>query len=130
MNFEDFLKKYNAQKKINKLVKKYKNKKIAVYGAGQFARAIFERYNISGLNIVAVADIKFENNNQSEFFNYKCISPNALGDIDCDVILIANFDYNYFLTKLDDHILYLSKNENIEVRPFINLTFKDLFLSK
>ena len=130
MNFEDFLKKYNAQKKINKLVKKYKNKKIAVYGAGQFARTIFEKYNISGLNIVAIADIKFENNNQSEFFNYKCIPPSALGNIDCDAILIANFDYNYFLTKLDDHILYLSKNENIEVRPFINLTFKDLFLNK
>ena len=36
MNFQEYLKIYNAQSKINKLAKRYKNKKIAVYGAGQF----------------------------------------------------------------------------------------------
>ena len=130
MNFQEYLKIYNAQSKINKLATRYKNKKIAVYGAGQFSHAIFSNYDLSNLNIVAVADLRFENESKRQFFGFKCIAPNELGNIQCDVILIANFDYNFFLTLLDDHILYLTPNQNIEVRPFIRPTFKDLFLKK
>ena len=130
MNFQEYLKIYNAQSKINKLAKRYKNKKIAVYGAGQFSHAIFSNYDLSNLNIVAVADLRFEDESKRQFFGFKCIAPNELGNIQCDVILIANFDYNFFLTLLDDHILYLTPNQNIEVRPFIRPTFNDLFLKK
>ena len=128
MNFEEYLKTYNAQEKINKLAKRYKNKKIAIYGAGQFSRKIFENYDLSKLNIIAVADLKFKDESKRNFFGMNCIPPEDLGKIDCDVILIANFDCTFFITQLDDHILYRTKNENIEIRPMINLSFKDLFL--
>ena len=96
----------------------------------RFSHAIFSNYDLSNLNIVAVADLRFEDESKRQFFGFKCIAPNELGNIQCDVILIANFDYNFFLTLLDDHILYLTPNQNIEVRPFIRPTFKDLFLKK
>ena len=130
MDFEEYLKTYNAQKKIDKLAKRYKNKRIAIYGAGQFARTIFEKYDVSKLNIIAVADIKFEDENQRNFFNYNCVPPDDLGILDYDVLLIANFDYKMFLTKLDDHILYQTKNAGVEIRPLIKLSFKDIFLKK
>ena len=130
MDFKEYLRIYNAQEKINKLAKRYRNKKIAIYGAGQFAYEIFKNYNLSKLNIIAIADLRFEDIEKREFFGFNCIAPKELGHIDCDVILIANFDYSHFLTILDDHILYLTSNQNIEVRPLIRPTFKDLFLKK
>ena len=126
-NFKEYLEEYNTQEKIDKLAKKYKNKKIALYGAGSFCKVIFENYDMTKLNIVAIADAKFEDEKNKKFFNLNCIEPKELGTFDCDVILISNYDYNMFLTILDDQILYLTKNENIEVRPLIKLTFKDLF---
>ena len=131
MNTEEF-KKYlisiNAQKKIDKLAKIYKNKKIVIYGAGSFSQTIFENFNLSKLNIIAIADIKYSINNSDNYYGLKCINPSELGNIDCDTILIANYDCSRILTKLDDEILYLTKNENVEIRPLIKLTFKDLFL--
>lgn len=129
MDFKDYLQKYHAQEKINKLAKLYKNKKIALYGAGEFCLTIFENYDLSKLNIIAIADKKFESDNNATFFDLKCVPPKELGQIDCEVILIANLDYQYFLTLLDDHILYLTKNENIPIRPLIKLNFHDLFLT-
>lgn len=67
MNFQEYLKIYNAQSKINKLAKRYKNKKIAVYGAGQFSHAIFSNYDLSNLNIVAVADLRLKTNPKDNF---------------------------------------------------------------
>ena len=128
MNFAEYLETYDAQKKIDKLSKRYKNKKVAIYGAGQFAQILFEKYDLSSLNIVAVADMKFKDENKRKFFGLNCIPSDDLGIVDCDVILIANFDYAFFLTQLDDKILYRTKNENVEVRPLIKLTFRDLYL--
>ncbi len=129
MDFSEYLETYKAQDKIDKLAKKYKKRKIVVYGAGQFSNVIFQNYDLSKLNIVAVCDKKFEEAERS-FFNCRCISPDELKNFDCDLILIANFDYQRFITILDDHILYRSKNEGIEIRPLIKLTFWDLFLRK
>jgi hypothetical protein len=38
-----------------------------------------------------------------------------------------DFDYKMFSAILDESILYGSKNAGVEVRPLINLEFKDLF---
>ncbi len=127
MDFLNYLQKYNAQEKINKLVKKYRNKRVVIYGAGQFAKTAFENFDFSGLNIVAIADKKFEQEGEHKFFNINCVKPNDLRKLDYDVILIANFDYKMFSTILDESILYGSKNAGVEMRPLINLEFKDLF---
>ena len=128
MDFLEYLQKYDAQKKIDKLAKKYKNKRVIIYGAGQFAKAAFENYDLSKLNIVAVADKKFEQEGEHHFFNINCVKPYDLKKLDYDVILIANFDYKMFVKILDESILYGTKNVAVEIRPLINLEFTELFL--
>ena len=130
MDFKEYFEKYEAQKKIDKLARRYKNRRIALYGAGQFAQMLFENYDLSKLNIVAIADKKFEEEEKRNFHNLNCIPPEELGDFDCDLILISNFDYGKFLSILDNHVLFRTKNAGIEIRPLIKLGFRDLFLRK
>lgn len=127
MDFLNYLKKYDAQKKFDKLAKKYKNKRVVIYGAGQFAKIAFENFDLSKLNIVGIADKKFEQEGEHSFFNLNCVKPNDLREMDYDVILIANFDYKMFSSILDENILYETKNDAVEIRPLINLEFMDLF---
>lgn len=128
MDFKEYFEKYNAQAKIAKVAKRYKNRKIALYGAGQYATILFENYDLSKLNIVAVADKKFEDVEKRNFFGLNCIAPDEIRDFDCNLILISNFDYNFFLNYLDNELLYRSKNAGVEIRPLIRLGFRDLFL--
>ena len=120
--------KIDIQKKINKLADKYKNKKIVLYGAGQFAYDIFQNYDLSRLNIIAITDKKFEKENDSEFFNLKCVKPNELQDMDYDIILISDTEYKTSVDILDGQVLYGTKKAGIEIRPLISLTFRDIFL--
>jgi len=96
MNFKKLLKEYNVQENINELADKYKNKRIVLYGAGQYATTLLENYDLSKLNIIAIADKKFEQESCENFYNLKCIAPFELANINCDVILISNFDYSLF----------------------------------
>lgn len=128
MEFTEYLEKFNAQDKINKLAKKYKNKRVVLYGAGQFAQAIFKNYDLSKLNIIAIADKKFEQDRPHEFFNLNCVKPNDLKNMDYDAVLISNIDYKMFISILDSQILYGTKNAGVEIRPLIQLNFKDLFM--
>lgn len=108
----------NFQKQINKFSKKYKNKRILAYGAGQFAEDIFKNYNLSSLNIVAIADKKFEKE-KTMFYNIRTVAPNELKTIDYDLILIMNKDFEYFKNILKT-LLVNSKNANqkiISIQP-------------
>ncbi len=127
MEFADYLEKYDAQEKINKLAKKYKDKRIVLYGAGQFAQAVFNKYDLSKLNIVAVADKRFEQDIPHEFFGLSCIKPADLKEMDYEVILISNFDYKAFANVLDN-LLYGTKTDAKEIRPLISLNFNDIFM--
>lgn len=49
------------QKKIDTLAKKYNNDKVIIYGVGKAFDVLYENYDLSGLTIVGVADIKFKN---------------------------------------------------------------------
>ena len=120
MDFKEYFKKYNAQKKIDKLAKKYKNRHIVIYAGDEFSENVFKFCDLSKLNIIAVADKNIE--------GYNSVQTDELGDYACDLILIANYEYQKAQTFLDDHILYRKKNEGIEIRPLIRLSFCDLFL--
>lgn len=75
---------------------KYKKKKSIIYGAGEFSKEIFETYDLSDWNIVAVADLKFKDLVHSEFYGRRCITPDEIKNFDFDVILVANKDFYYF----------------------------------
>jgi isopentenyl phosphate kinase len=44
------------------LASRFSGRKIIVFGAGSFARCVFKNYDLSKLNIVAIADRRFEEN--------------------------------------------------------------------
>lgn len=117
--FETFLDKQRAQEKINKLAKKYKNKRIVIYGAGEYTRCLFKNYDLSKLNVVAIADKRFEEDKVHEFYSLNCIKPEILKEFDCDAIFISNFKYTNIYDFLTEELLKCSKNKNIEIRPLI-----------
>jgi len=79
----------NFQKNIDKLVKKYKNKKILIYGAGKFFTDIAENCNLSKLNIIGISDKKFHKSEINEFIGYKAIDPSEIHNYDFDVIILG-----------------------------------------
>ena len=106
------------QKYINKISRKYKDKKIIVYGAGSFSKSIFEKYDLSELNIIAVADLKFETALEKEFYGYKGVSPEDISNLKADIILIANEDYNYF-SMVVENILAKNCIKKVHIIPLI-----------
>lgn len=123
MDFSEFFREEKAQRQIDKLAKKYKGKKIAIYGAGQYCSLLFETYDLSKLDIVAIADKKFEDISTRDFHGLNCISPNELRDFDCDVILLGVYDSFYFTDYLEDELLVGSKNSKIKVKPLVKQSF-------
>lgn len=123
MDFNEFFKKENAQKQIDRLAKKYKGKKIAIYGAGQYCRLLFDTYDLSKLNIVAIADKKFEDIEARDFYGLNCIAPDELRELDCNVILLGTYDAFYFTDYLEDELLVGSKNSKIKVKPLVKQSF-------
>lgn len=123
MDFKEYFRELKAQKQIDKLAKKYKKKKIAIYGAGQFCRILFDNYDLSKLNIVAVSDRSFVDEANRNFYGLNCITPTELKEVDCDVILIGAYDAFSMHDFLEDELLINCKNSNTKIRPFIRETF-------
>lgn len=119
----DFIKKYNLQKNINEIAENYKDKKIVVYGAGKFSKYLFENYDFSKLNIIAIADKKFEEDKTTKFFNLNCVKPDDLKSLEYDAIIILNKDYGKFYNIIKDNIL---KNTDCKKIKFISLLKKTL----
>lgn len=104
-DFKEYLKKKNAQKRIDKLAKQYKDKKVVLYGAGFFASDLLRNYDFSKLNVIAVADMKFQDNDEDDFYGYKKISPYDLLEIDFDLLLITTYDDEPIKDFLNDDLL-------------------------
>lgn len=115
----NLLEKFNFSKQIIKLSKKMKNKKIVIYGGGAFFQVIKNYYDLSMLNIIAVADKRFENN-KGEFEGYPTITPNKIKDLNPDVVLVATKVYMSIIEELYFGILHKSK---IVIKPLFKKPF-------
>lgn len=118
MDYLGYYKKVGAQKQIDKLARKYRGKRVLVYGAGIMSNLLFTNYDLSGLNIVGVCDRKFTDYD-SKFNNYPIITPELLKTMDYDVILVLLKMYNKVIEQIKYDLLINTKNENVEVRVFI-----------
>lgn len=117
----EYLEKKKLQKHINKLAKKYQNKKVLIYGAGLFFNAIQENYDLSSLNIVAISDNKFEK--EEQYKGIKAIPPYEIKNTDFDVMIIATFEPEY----IEDYAqkdLYPECGK-FKIDSFNNYNFKD-----
>ena len=126
-DLEKYIKKINFDKQYKKLIKKYKNKKIVIYGAGQLFQLIYSKYDLTQLNIVGICDRSFDKNSEEqEFMGYKKIFINELYLCDADMILVATLEYLGLIEHLEKNIF---KNKKIEIRPLAYMPLK-MFLKE
>lgn len=75
---------------LNNLLSDLKDKKVILYGAGEGFFELNKQYKITdNLNVVAIADIKFEKDN-TDITGLKQIAPKEINNIEYDKILITN----------------------------------------
>ena len=89
--WKEYLEFVDEQKYIDKLAKKYNNNKILIYGTGTIAQHIFDNYDLSKLNIIAVSDKKYTS--RSTYKGYLAVSPEEIKDLKPDVILFTLYNY-------------------------------------
>ena len=118
-----FFKGKNVQVKINELGNKYNGENVILYGAGEYTRFLFKNYDFSNLNIKAISDERFAQKRLHEFYRLNCISPEALKNIDCDVIIISEQDFVKSYNNLTK-ILNGTKNQSVEIIPIIRSELK------
>ena len=127
-DLEKYIKKINFDKQYKKLIKKHKNKKIVIYGAGQLFQLIHSKYDLTQLNIVGICDRSFEKNGEEEFMGYKKIFINELYHCDTDMILVATLEYLGLIEHLEKNIF---KNKKIAIRPLaympLGMFLRELF---
>ncbi len=124
--FVNILKVAKFGKQIEKMAKKYKNKKIVIYGAGQFFQCIKDNYDLSSLNIVAVSDRKFLERKAltyDESIGFNTISPESIVDLEPDIVLIAVVE-DYFIEQYIYEILFKECKKKFKYKMFVNLTLK------
>lgn len=126
MDLEKYLQEINAQKQIDKIAKKYKGKKVLIYGAGTFFDLICKKYDISALNIVAISDMKFANDTSLNTTDFKAIKPDDMKDYDCDVVIVALLNDLSVAKSIEKNILSGSKNKKVPIVPLLSPTFKYL----
>lgn len=122
MNILDYLKAVHAQRQINKLARKYKNKKIVIYGAGEYFQILKNNFDLSNLNIVGIADKKFETSKDSNPTQYLALAPEELKEFDLDVILVALDDDTSLCDYLEYQLLINTENEGKPVRSIVEPT--------
>lgn len=119
-DFCSFLKRRNFKSRLKKLTQKLKNKKIVIYGAGQLFEEINRHYDLSGLNIIALADRKFNDYEEEKFLNYPAVSPSKIIELAPDYVLVSTLKY-FDVVKTMDKDKFDEKN--IKIIPFLGIDF-------
>lgn len=123
-NFKDYLEKKKAQKLIDKIAKQYGDKKIILYGAGYFASDLLRNYDLSKLNIIAVADMKFQDNTEGDFYGYPKIGPYDILEKDFNLLLITTYD-DEVVKDFFEEDLFAGETVNFDVKTLIKMNLID-----
>lgn len=129
-DFSEYVEEINFKSQYKNLVKKLKNKKVLIYGAGSFFQYICKNYDLSQLNIVGISDLKFsEEQEGSDFLGYKIVPFSRIKSQNIDVILLGiqcykkvwlDFEINEF-NETNFKILPLAKyNKKFNPKFFFN----------
>ena len=116
----EYLQKMNFSKNYQKLVKKLKNKSIVIYGAGIVFDVINKYYDLSKLNIIGIADSKFNFHEPDETYcNYKVYSQEELSKLHPDYILVAT----KFYIRIIDNLYYNLPDKKTKIIGIIKKPF-------
>ena len=122
-NMISYLKKKRFDKQLKHLKQKYKDKKVVIYGTGILFNTIREEYDLSGLNIVAVSDRKFETDNPGTYAGYPVCTPSEIKDIKPDCVLVSTMNV---VTVLEDLRYNLLEGENIRVTSIVKKSLMEI----
>lgn len=121
----NYLESIKFEKQLQKLLKKVKGKKVVLYGAGSFFQIINDNYDLSGLNIVAIADRKYiDHAENEEFLGYKVIPPSEIKELNPDYVFVGT---RWFINIIEDLSYGVLKDSKIKVRPLIKKPFLELW---
>ncbi len=124
-DFIRYLERINFQKHLNKLAKKLKDKTIIIYGAGAFFNALNEKYDLSVLNIIAIADRKFINHEpELQCAGYKACAPDEITSLKPDYVLVSML---YFVSVIEDLEETCLRSSKIKIKPLINKPFVEVW---
>ena len=117
----NFLYKNKFDKTFPKLVKKMKNKKVILYGAGIFLEVINKYFDLSQLNIIGIADKKYSLiNNEEKFLGYKTFNPTEIIGLNPDYVLMSTKFYVNLFEFLHFDLL---QNSKIKIKPLMKKGF-------
>ena len=118
----ELLERINFQKYLDRLIKKYNKKRVVIYGSGLVYSVISQNYDLSGLNIVGIADRKFKEDHES-IDGYRALSFKGLRKLKPDVVIIAALATEHIKDNIADNIF---KGQRCpELTEFIKNDFKD-----
>ena len=121
-----YLEKIKFAKHLKRLEKKLKNKKVLIYGTGNFFQYIYENYDLSNINIIGVSDKKYETVPEDKFFGnrFTICTPDKINELNPDFILVGTL---YFVKIIDVLERDVVKNKKIKIKPLINKPFLEIF---
>jgi len=118
--FKDYLQKKHAQQIIDGIGQKYADKKIILYGAGLFAGELMRNYDFSKLNIIGVADRKFQEHREGDFYGYKKLGPLDLLETEFDLLLISTYDDTDIKDYLKNDLLQ-GEEINFKIKTLVRM---------
>lgn len=109
------------QKHLDYFNKKYKDKRIVLFGAGLLLDVIFDNFDLSKLNIVRIADSKYLLIKE-KYREYETISPDEIAEINPDIILLSVYEHYKLRKFLKSNYRELSKIPMIHIikKSFLN----------
>ncbi len=133
------VKKSSFKKRLLMLKKKYKNKKVVLYGAGVFFDAIADVYNLNDyFDIVAVGDLRYEKQPIATYKGFTTCLPEEIKTLKPDVVIVSNVSptqiFEFFerfemlsLTTLLDSFVSLESNLGMEAMQSFYIALKMAF---
>jgi len=107
------------REELNNKLNALKDKKVILYGAGESLQGLLKEFsNFKNLNVVAIADRKFQE--EGTFEGFKSIPPEKILEQDFDVVLIT-LEYtipivNYLMNELNLHDYQIEKVFNDDIK--------------
>lgn len=120
----NYIESFNFSKNLEKLKKKIKNKTVLIYGSGVFFQVIKKYYNLDNINIIGIADKRFEAHEENEtFIGYKVYSPLEIKELNPDYVLVATKKYIEIIENLYYETLAKTR---IKIKPLVKKDLKTL----
>ena len=117
----NYLYKFHFDKTLPKFIKKLNNKRVMLYGAGVYLELIKKYFDISGLNIIGIADKRFESHEENiEFLGYKAFAPDEITEENPDYVVVATKKY---VNIIEDLYYNRLKGTKIKIKPLVKKDF-------